>query len=890
MTNPPLARLAAWCLALGLLPLHATLSAPARTLIQPQGDGFELIHEGKPFLVRGAVAPNRFELLQSCGANAVRTSARKENLDAAHNAGLMAMADLHLRGERDGFNWDDEAMVQEQTERALARVRELKDHPAVLMWVLGNELDYIPPLEPYNPRIWTRLNALARAVKEVDPSRPVLTVIGTSFLEKKVKELARDGTEFDLLGLNAYGDLAEAAQVLREHWPKPYVVSEWGPTGHWEVPKTAWKAPIEQTSSEKAAVTQDRYRSVILADPKRCLGSFVFYWSEKQETTHTWYGLFNGGLRTESIDVMEREWSGRAPANQAPRIETFTVAAAKDKTSLALKPDSEQIAVLTAADPDGDPVTYHWDIRPEVIPPRDNYAGNKETRAEPLVGLILANEGAKLSFKTPSTEGPYRLFVTVTDGKGSVGYANFPFFVSKGGTLPPATDAKLSQLAPPSDVGNPTILGKGIQRTLRLLASSTPAKRNTVRILFYGQSITEQAWTQEVERDLRQRFPHANLVTENRALGGFSSQRLVSTAESDLYSFSPDLLVFHVYGSDEEYEKIIKRVRERTTADILIQTDHVAAKEDWQNEPTDPAAITKANWHSYMNYVHLPTVIAKYHCGYVDQRSLWKRYLEQTGLSPQALLRDDVHLNELGEQLMASFAKAALVERTDTPPFDPFNCGQVRTLIAGKDFSYEGGVARIAIDGSRIDLVSNGADVPVSAALSIDGKRPSEHPELYGFTRALATPGGKWPVITRVDSAAPLLVEHWTMKVRRLDPEGKLFSFDLSGSVTGADGSGRSDAAFRSNSGRIVIAPEAWDVAYALMLPKVAVPEQFTVSWNVVPLHVDAWVPTPDQPGTESVVTIANGLPDAPHVLEIRGGEEALSAVRVYSPKRYEFR
>ncbi len=33
--------------------------------------------------------------------------------------------------------------------------------------------------------------------------------------------------------------------------------------------------------------------------------------------------------------------------------------------------------------------------------------------------------------------------------------------------------------------------GKNIQRTMRLLATSTAGKRNTVRILFYGQSITE---------------------------------------------------------------------------------------------------------------------------------------------------------------------------------------------------------------------------------------------------------------------------------------------------------------------------------------------------------------------------------------------------------------
>ena len=99
---------------------------------------------------------------------------------------------------------------------------------------------------------------------------------------------------------------------------------------------------------------------------------------------------------------------------------------------------------------------------------------------------------------------------------------------------------------PPPTFGDTSGWGRNIQRTMRLLATSTPQKRNTVRILFYGQSITEQPWWQAVADDLRARFPHANLVIENRALGGYASQLLVKTSETDLYPFYPDLLIFYV--------------------------------------------------------------------------------------------------------------------------------------------------------------------------------------------------------------------------------------------------------------------------------------------------------------------------------------------------------
>lgn len=88
-----------------------------------------------------------------------------------------------------------------------------------------------------------------------------------------------------------------------------------------------------------------------------------------------------------------------------------------------------------------------------------------------------------------------------------------------------------------------------LRRSLTLLGTSTPADRKTVRVLFYGQSITQQAWWKEVEHYLRATYLNANLIVENRAIGGHSSQLLVKTAEADLYPFQPDLLIFHVYGS-----------------------------------------------------------------------------------------------------------------------------------------------------------------------------------------------------------------------------------------------------------------------------------------------------------------------------------------------------
>ena len=204
--------------------------------------------------------------------------------------------------------------------------------------------------------------------------------------------------------------------------------------------------------------------------------------------------------------------------------------------------------------------------------------------------------------------------------------------------------------------------GQGIQRTMRLLATSTPTKRNHVRILFYGQSITEQSWSKQVADDIRKRFPNADLEIENRAIGGFASQLLWRTAEYDLYPFNPDLMIFHVYGSHIDYETIIRNTRERTTAEILMQTDHVTA---WP--PANPSEKDDKGlwWTELMNNTYLPDIAKRHGCALVDVRTGWLQHLRENKLEPNALLKDGVHLNDAGCDVMAKLVSDYLVYRPD---------------------------------------------------------------------------------------------------------------------------------------------------------------------------------------------------------------------------------
>ena len=432
--------------------------------------------------------------------------------------------------------------------------------------------------------------------------------------------------------------------------------------------------------------------------------------------------------------------------------------------------------------------------------------------------------------------------------------------------------------APPPD---PDALGRGIQRTMTLLATSTPTHRNKVRILFYGQSITEQDWSKRVADDLRRRFPHADLEIENRAIGGFASQLLIRPAEHDLYPFYPDLVIFHVYGANDKYEEIIRNVRTRTTAEVLMQKDHVAAA--GIQETPDEKADKGLWWDWMMNHQFLPDIAKKYGCGLVDVRTGWLDYFKANALKPQALLKDGVHLNDRGNFLMAELVKRYLVYRPALPKSDWQ--GLVRTFTVGKDVQWKNGRLVVPFEGNRVDVIAGpgtGKD-GAAARVLIDGKAPSAFPDLYRITRPQPNPWSPLALV-RVDHDKPLITEKWTLKITSVNADSSRWTYDVSGSATGADGSGASDAPFVSKSGRVKIAPESF-----FRNPNTTVPNGYEITWQVLPTFTDtATPPKAQEAGREYPVTVAQGLTNAKHTLEIiadgNGGSVPAQAVRVYRP------
>jgi hypothetical protein len=418
-----------------LLPLGFFFSPPekpAKVTIEQKNGNFRLLRNGKPYFIKGAVGSDYLEKLKQYGGNSIRTNSKPEILDKAHGLGLTALVNLPVRAERDGMDYDNAAAVKQQHEKVLDIVRKTKDHPAVLLWALGNELDFIQAnvKDHYNIKVWDAVNALALEIHRIDPNHPIMTVVG-SIDQDKMNDLLKRAPALDLLGINEYGDLGKIPTWLRKYgWKKPYAVTEWGPTGFWQVPKTPWKAPIEETSSMKADKYKERYEQTIAGDKAMCIGSFVFLWRQHQERTHTWFGMFDAeGRETEAIDVMHYEWTGKWPPNRTPRLDSLKIGSQTAYQGVYLAPNQTYTGQVWVRDPEKETLVYHWEILQEGT--NFPYGGNGEKRPPAIPDLIPDPKQSQISFRSPTEEGAYRIFVYAYDGHQNWATANIPFYVRK---------------------------------------------------------------------------------------------------------------------------------------------------------------------------------------------------------------------------------------------------------------------------------------------------------------------------------------------------------------------------------------------------------------------------------------------------------------------------
>jgi len=341
-----------WLLAFGLLLTSLNCFCAEIKLDKTSEGGYQLLLGGEPLLIKGTgynptpigqgynydffSDPNKpwlvdGKLMKEMGINCVRIYSAGKDLsqvkefisDMYENFGIYtAMSDWIGLWDWPKANYSDSEFREKTKQRILKIVRELKDTPGLLMWILGNENNYTfsgkigfwtsPEIEeikePYQKQIkkaqiyYSFIDEITKEIKKIDPKHPVALGNGeVSFLEVAAKNCEN----IDILAIIAYRGKRLPNFLfngIRRTFDKPILLSEFGCDSY-----DAYKDKENQDAQAEFLLSQwgDLYKNTYLSGNKKgnCLGGFIFEWSDE------WWKHNEGYSSGWNIHDREAGWS-----------------------------------------------------------------------------------------------------------------------------------------------------------------------------------------------------------------------------------------------------------------------------------------------------------------------------------------------------------------------------------------------------------------------------------------------------------------------------------------------------------------------------------------------------------------------------------------------------
>jgi beta-galactosidase/beta-glucuronidase len=213
--------------------------------------------------------------MKAAGINAVRTYERLESravLDKLHAAGIYVFSTVY------GWYQDPPSVVT-------ARVNAVKDHPAILAWVLGNEWNYNRLYSQGNrepaltiPETRAQINEAAALIRAIDDEHPISTIYG------ELEGLADDYAampDIDLWGINTYRGLSHGS--LFDQWQalgdKPMYLGEYGADAYDS--RGQGQVNVAAQAEAVSALTRELIDNYATAGAGVTLGGFVFEWADE---------------------------------------------------------------------------------------------------------------------------------------------------------------------------------------------------------------------------------------------------------------------------------------------------------------------------------------------------------------------------------------------------------------------------------------------------------------------------------------------------------------------------------------------------------------------------------------------------------------------------------
>jgi hypothetical protein len=261
-------------------------------------------------------------------------------------------------------------------------------------------------------------------INKIDPDHPTMSVIA-EIGGNRIEAIHKHCPSLDIIGINSYG----GAQTLPKRYrkaggKKPFMITEFGPAGPWEVGRTDLDTVKDVPTTQRAKM----YRASYLAakqETELCLGTYAFLWGQKLEATSTWFGMLleDDGCRTAAADTMSELWTGKPLNNRCPEILSLELKGKKEVQC----GDILELELATS-DPENDKISVYWSLRPEV----KTYItyGDPQPKLPRLDNRIFETSGKHAKVRAPDKPGLYRVYSFVRDGKGGGAAASCSFKVN----------------------------------------------------------------------------------------------------------------------------------------------------------------------------------------------------------------------------------------------------------------------------------------------------------------------------------------------------------------------------------------------------------------------------------------------------------------------------
>jgi hypothetical protein len=405
-------------------------ASPAGAAVAVTGSpgNWQLQVDGQPYTVKGltwgppvADAPGHLPDLRSMGVNTLRTwgtdGSTRSLLDSAAANGIRVINGFWLQpggGPGSGGCVDyvtDTAYKATVLTEITKWVDAYRTHPGTLMWNVGNE-SVLGLQNCYGgERLEAQRNAytafvgdVARRIHAIDPDHPVTS---TDAWTGAWPYYQRNAPDLDLYAVNSYGDVCGVRTAWQQGgYTKPYLVTEGGPAGEWEVPHDANGVPDEPTDVQKA----DGYTKAwncVTGHRGVALGATLFHYGTEHDFGGIWFNLRSGGLKRLSYYAVKQAYAGTTAGDNTPPVITgMTVSPA------AAAPAGAEFTVRAdVRDPDGDPVGHRIFLG-------GTYVNGDRSLVE---ARWRATGNGTFAVTAPERTGVWKVYVEATDGHGNAG-------------------------------------------------------------------------------------------------------------------------------------------------------------------------------------------------------------------------------------------------------------------------------------------------------------------------------------------------------------------------------------------------------------------------------------------------------------------------------------